>query len=217
MGDKAYVVTFENTDPFYVLNVTDPTNPLVLGELEIPGFSSYLHPIQIDGVEMMIGVGRYVDPTTGSDDGAKISLFDVSDVMEPTENATYIDMGAYSSAGNDFYSFRYLPLNQKLILPKSKWTYSDRDNFDGFVVYDVKLGNITPSYEIEHSDSSYMYTGCFYNARMPARSLVFQSQLTTILSHSVISTSLDTGEQNWNVSLDEGLNITETECRGYFW
>ena len=217
MEDKAYVVTFENTDPFYILNVSDPTNPLVLGELEIPGFSSYLHPIQIDGVEMMIGVGRYVDPTTGSDDGAKISLFDVSDVMEPTENATYIDMGAYSSAGNDFYSFRYLPLNQKLILPKSKWTYSDRDNFDGFVVYDVKLGNITPSYEIEHSDSSYMYTGCFYNARMPARSLVFQSQLTTILSHSVISTSLDTGEQNWNVSLDEGLNITETECRGYFW
>ena len=43
---------------------------------------------------------------------------------------------------------------------------------------------------------------------IPARSLVFFSQLTTILSHSVISTSLDTGEQNWNVSLDEGLNIT---------
>ena len=116
MEDKAYVVTFENTDPFYVLNVTDPTDPLVLGELEIPGFSSYLHPIQIEGVDMMIGVGRYVDPDTGSDDGAKISLFDVSDVMNPQENATFIDKGAYSSAGDDFYSFRYLPLNQKLIL-----------------------------------------------------------------------------------------------------
>eukprot|EP00585_Thalassiosira_rotula_P013334 CAMPEP_0196131514 /NCGR_PEP_ID=MMETSP0910-20130528/1486_1 /TAXON_ID=49265 /ORGANISM="Thalassiosira rotula, Strain GSO102" /LENGTH=919 /DNA_ID=CAMNT_0041390991 /DNA_START=228 /DNA_END=2987 /DNA_ORIENTATION=- len=215
MGDEAHVVTFEQTDPLYVLNVSDPTNPRVTGELQIPGFSSYLHPIQIEGVNMMIGVGRHVDPRTGSNDGAKISLFDVSDPTNPTENATYIDLGAYSSADNDFYSFRYLNLNQKLILPKRKYTRRPEGNFDGFIVYDIRLGNITPSYEIEHANSNDIYFGCWYNARMPARSLVFQSQLTTILSHSVISTDLGTGVQNWNMSLDNGID--QMECGGYFY
>jgi len=210
MGDLAYAVTFEQTDPFYVLNVTNPTNPIVIGELQIPGFSSYLHPIEIEGIKMMIGVGRYVDPLSGRDDGAKISLFDVSNPTNPMENATHVDMGAYSSASNDFYSFRYLQRNQKIILPTS-----NTRTFDGFVVYDVKLGSITSSYEIQHADSHDMRQGCWYEARMPARSLVFQSQLTTILSHSVVSTNLGSGIRNWNVSLDEGLN--KTECREYFW
>ncbi|MCP5033268.1 MAG: hypothetical protein GY939_15830, partial [Actinomycetia bacterium] len=74
LGNKGYVVTFEQIDPLYTIDLSDPTKPKVLGELKIPGFSSYLHPV---GDDHLIGVG-----TDGNEEGftsgAVISLFDVS-------------------------------------------------------------------------------------------------------------------------------------------
>merc|ERR1719203_1541707 len=215
IGPRAYIVTFERIDPFYIYDLSDPANPTKLGELEIPGFSSYLHPIEIEGVPLILGVGEHVDEESQRRAGVKISLFDISDETSPRENATFVDKGAYSTANNDFKAFRYLPLSRKLVLPKSKWPGGGRDNFDGFAVYDVRLGDVAPAHEIRHARSRDMFRGCWYDAYMPARSLVFQSKLTTILSHSVISTDLADGVQLWNMSLDEGLNNTN-ECAPYF-
>jgi len=214
LGDMAYVVTFERTDPFYIINLSDPAQPRVVGELSIPGFSSYLHPLKLDGVPMILGIGEAVSESTGRREGVKISLFDVSNASNPVENATFIDKGAYSSAGHDYYSFRYLESSQKLIIPKSEYSWSSDNNFDGFVVYDIALSNITSTYSIQHASSYDIFNGCWYSASMPARSLVFQSKITTILSHGVISSDLYTGVQEWNVSLDEGLN--KTDCFPYF-
>ena len=80
--DLAVMVTFRQTDPFYAVDLTDPVDPQLLGELKIPGFSSYLHPI--DG-DLMIGMGSAADPATGVVPGAKASLFDVSDLTAPRE------------------------------------------------------------------------------------------------------------------------------------
>jgi len=214
IGPRAYIVTFERIDPFYIYDLSDPTNPTKLGELEIPGFSSYLHPISIEGVPLILGIGEHVDEETQRRAGVKISLFDISDETSPQETATFIDEGASSSANNDFKAFRYLSQSQKLILPKSEWYRSEKGNFDGFTVYDVDLDGISPAYEIQHARSYDMFHGCWYNAYMPARSLVFQSKLTTILSHSVISTDLAEGTRLWDMNLDEGLN--NTECSPYF-
>ena len=242
MEAKCYVVTFERKDPFYVFNLTDPSKPTKIGELEIPGFSSYLHPIEIDGIPLMIGIGSNVNETTGWETGLKISLFDVSDPMKLKDIAVFVDEGAYSSGRYvryldnrrllpmtianfllmiisfflswDFKSFRYLPLSQKLILPKSEYTWTEAGNFDGFVVYDITLDKIEPRYNIQHASSYDMYYGCWYSASMPARSLVFQSKLTTILSHSVMSTDLDTGKELWNLTL-QGLE--KTVCSPYFY
>jgi len=213
--DRAYIVTFETTDPFYIFDLGDPSKPKKMGELEIPGFSSYLHPIEIDGVNLMLGVGQHANETTGRTVGVKISLYDISDPTRPTESATFVDYGAYSAAGNDYKAFRYLPLSKKLIIPKSEYTSSEKGNFDGFVVYDINAVNISRSYEIQHASSYHIYRGCWYGAYMPARSFVFQSKLTTILSHSVISTDLDTGAKLWNFTLDDGLD--KTDCSPYFW
>jgi hypothetical protein len=101
----------------------------------------------------------------------------------------------------DFKSFRYLPLSQKLILPKTKYSWTDAGNFDRFVVYDITLDEIAPSYNIQHASSYDMHYGCWYSAYMPANSLVLQSKLTNILSHSVMSTDLDTGKKLWNLTL----------------
>ncbi len=82
--DKGYLVTFRRVDPFYVLDLSDPRNPKKVGELKIPGFSSYLHPIDKDKV---LGVGQ-----EGSN--VKVSLFDVSNPADPKEISKY-DMTEY--------------------------------------------------------------------------------------------------------------------------
>ena len=81
IGNMAYVVTFRQTDPLFVIDLSDPTNPTVMGELKITGFSEYLHPISNT---LLIGVGQ--DGTeTGTNGDCKVSLFDVSDPLNPTE------------------------------------------------------------------------------------------------------------------------------------
>lgn len=95
MGDRAYVVTFKQVDPLFVIDLEDPRNPEILGQLKIPGYSNYLHPYDENHV---IGIGKEVDESInkekvhGSDAvhytavlGLKLSLFDVSDVSRPKE------------------------------------------------------------------------------------------------------------------------------------
>ena len=94
MGDTGYVVTFQNMDPLFTIDLSDPYSPKVMGELKIPGFSQYLHPV---GDGFMLGIGRdtqeiYTRDSKGvetvvgfRDVGMKVSLFDVSDPYDPKE------------------------------------------------------------------------------------------------------------------------------------
>lgn len=111
MGDKAYMVTFKETDPLFVIDVSKPTDPKVLGELKIPGFSNYLHPLDENH---LIGFGyeTIVDTQSGGKQpvimtgGMKISLFDVSNFTKPKELDTEIigDQGTYSSVQYDHHA-----------------------------------------------------------------------------------------------------------------
>ena len=99
IGTQAYVVTFRQTDPFYVVDLSDPTNPVVKGQLKIPGYSGYLHSV---GDGLVLGIGQ-----NGNDDGnllgLKATLFDVSDPGSPTELGTWIYGGdRYSSSGIEY-------------------------------------------------------------------------------------------------------------------
>mmetsp|Transcript_23984 Transcript_23984/g.34283 ORF Transcript_23984/g.34283 Transcript_23984/m.34283 type:complete len:861 (-) Transcript_23984:86-2668(-) len=207
-GDRAYVVTFEQIDPFYVVDLGKHSDPKVIGELEIPGFSQYLHELEIEGDSFMLGLGR-------QDNGIKIGLFNITDEKNPVQSAFHLEKQASSSAGTDSLAFRYLPISQLLIIPKSEWTWTEEGNFDGFVVYSINSTHITPVHEIQHADSRSIYRGCWYNAYLRPRSLVFQSKLTTLLSHSVLSTDLETGDTLFDLNLDRALN--NTECHGYFY
>ncbi|MCF7926518.1 MAG: beta-propeller domain-containing protein [Candidatus Izimaplasma sp.] len=80
VGEYGYVVTFRQTDPFYVLDLADPQVPSKLGELEIPGFSTYLQPL---GNDYMLGIGFDAD-SSGRTTGLKISVYDISDKAKPT-------------------------------------------------------------------------------------------------------------------------------------
>ena len=85
MGDTGYVVTFEQTDPLFVIDLTNPEKPEVLGELKIPGFSNYLHPVTEN---YLLGIGVNGDDS-GAKNGMKVSLFDVSDKKNPKEVAKF--------------------------------------------------------------------------------------------------------------------------------
>ncbi len=113
IGDRAYVVTFRRVDPLYVVDLSDPSRLAVLGELKIPGFSSYLHPI---GDGLLVGVGRDVTEW-GRDRGLKISLFDVADATDPREIDTWTLRDAYTDIGTDHRSFLWWARDQLMVLP----------------------------------------------------------------------------------------------------
>ncbi len=111
MGDKAYLVTFRQIDPFFVLDLSNPADPKVAGELKIPGYSSYLHPYDADHI---IGLG--IENNT-----LKLSLFDVTNVSSPTEMAKYIIEGDWTSseALNDPKAFLFDKAKELLVIPVS--------------------------------------------------------------------------------------------------
>lgn len=99
-GDTGYVVTFEQTDPLFVIDLSDPEKPEIKGELKIPGFSAYLHPV---GENLLLGVG--VDGTNdGQGNGMKVSLFDVSDPENPIE-ADKIEFSGIDTANRWTYIY----------------------------------------------------------------------------------------------------------------
>ena len=107
IGDLAYVVTFRETDPLYVVDLTDPTSPYAAGELKIPGYSSYLHPI---GDGKLLGIGQDADDS-GRTRGTQISLFDVSDSSNPLR-LDKVDIGGASAAEYDHKAFLWWPAGQ---------------------------------------------------------------------------------------------------------
>ena len=82
MGNTGYFVTYENTDPLFSADLSDPENPKILGELKITGFSEYLH---FYGENKLLGIGWETDPDTGMTEGLKCSMFDISDPSDVKE------------------------------------------------------------------------------------------------------------------------------------
>lgn len=100
MGDIGYFVTFKNMDPLFSVDLKDPKNPKILGELKVSGFSSYLH---FYGENQLLGVGEEVDPKTGEYYGLKLSMFDISDPSNVTETHKYVLKDTYSCSLLDNY------------------------------------------------------------------------------------------------------------------
>lgn len=159
MGNRAYMVTFKKVDPLFVLDLTDPMNPRVLGELKIPGFSDYLHPYDETHI---IGVGKNTveaAPEEGGNfawyQGMKIAIFDVSDVANPREmhKVEIGDRGTDSLALADHKAFLFDREKNLLVVPvllaelsAEQKAAPDRQandygryTFQGAYVYDVTL------------------------------------------------------------------------------
>ncbi len=136
MSDKAFVVTFEQTDPLFSIDLSDPTSPELKGELEIPGFSTYLHPFE-EGYLLSIGQSGNAFGATSQ---VALSLFDVRDLTAPTLLFREEIGTDYSSseAMYDHHAFRFIPENGLLVLPVA--TYEDWTDWkEGFYIYQTSL------------------------------------------------------------------------------
>lgn len=124
MGDVGYVVTFRQTDPLYTLDLSDPTDPRVVGELKILGYSAYLHPL---GGDLLIGVGQ--DATEqGRIQGTQVSIFDVSDPADPERVDTYtLSEGSNSQVEYDHHAFLYWDPARLAMIPVQQWRWDDKD------------------------------------------------------------------------------------------
>jgi hypothetical protein len=219
-GDEAFISTFQYTDPFFTVDLSAPSSPKLVGELNVTGFSSYLQPIA-NGTQIL-AVGQNANATTGQTTGLEISLFGVSDFAHPTLIQSYTvptnnnNGWSYSEAQYDHQAFRYLEGPKLLIIPVAVNDFSFNNSFDGFVVYNIDpTAGITPSFTIEHANNYDIRFGCWSSAYLQARSLVFSGDVLTLKGHTVENHNLDSHQQLGS-ALDLDKNLNHSDCTVYF-
>jgi Beta propeller domain len=113
-GDVGYVVTFRVTDPLYAIDLSRPARPVVRGELDVFGYSAYLHPL---GPELLLGVGQEGD-AVGTLFGVELSLFDVGDPRRPRRiQHARVGRSSASEVENDHHAFLYWPPAKLVVVP----------------------------------------------------------------------------------------------------
>lgn len=148
MGEKAFLTTARNIDPLWTIDLSNPANPHIMGSLEVPGVSTYLHPIA-DNRLLTIGLGG---DENGFDGSLKVSLFDVSDFADPVLKSTYNltpvkgdDWSSWSSSEATYQhkAFQYWEPRKLLAVPLSTSRYNCTDEFSCDYEYVSKLALIT--------------------------------------------------------------------------
>jgi uncharacterized secreted protein with C-terminal beta-propeller domain len=205
MGDRCYLVTFLKTDPLFVIDLGNATNPLVLGELEIPGYSDYLHPYD---ETHLIGVGKNtVEAEEGPFawyQGIKISLFDVSNVTNPVQTANYVigDRGSDTPVLWDHKAFLFDRSKNLLAIPVMVAKIDESEYPDpippyaygepvwqGAYVFDVSLyHNFVLEGRITHLDTGMSVNEQGYWVR---RSLYIEDVLYTVSDRMVKMNNLE--------------------------
>jgi uncharacterized secreted protein with C-terminal beta-propeller domain len=175
VGDRLYVVTFRQVDPFFVIDLSNSKDIKSLGELKVPGFSRYLHPYSDN---MIIGIGQDASDT-GRIKGLKISLFDVTDVSNPKEVAKYVNDDKYmmSEVFYEHKAFLFSKEKNLLVIPAYNYDYNNNaNNYNGALVFNITEKSITLRGLIDHSKGN--NDGYYYQPSVQ-RSLYIDSNLYT--------------------------------------
>ena len=123
MGDIGYFVTYRETDPLFSVDLSDPANPKIIGELKIPGFSEYLHPY---GDGLLLGIGMEVDGNDVKDSRVKLSMFDISDPSNVKEIDKIVLEDSYYSTAFEDYKSVLADAEKNLI---GFFTYGERETY----------------------------------------------------------------------------------------
>ncbi len=166
MGDRAYVVTFKKIDPLFAIDVSDPSNPTILGQLKIPGYSSYLHPYDENH---LIGIGKDAFPSEEGNfawyQGLKISLFEVSELSRPKEMANLI-LGDRGSDSPILYDHKALLFDRErsiLVIPVLLAEIA-RDKYSG---------DLPP-----YTQGEYVFQGAYIFTVSPDSGIVVRGRIT---------------------------------------
>ena len=170
-GDRAYIVTFEQIDPLWVIDVSDETNPTILGELKVPGVSTYIHPLSRDHL-LTIGLAPANEDGTGLDwSGTQISLFDIAEPTDPQQadalrlspvptDQANMWMWSWSEASYESKAFQYWAPKSMLAVPLSTFRFVESTPYSWDYEYISKLmlvevnetnGSLSIYGEVDHS------------------------------------------------------------------
>jgi inhibitor of cysteine peptidase len=211
MGDRCYIVTFRNIDPLFVIDLSNPTVPTVLGQLKVTGYSGYLHPYDENHI---IGIGKETDYDAEEDfawyQGIKISLFDVSDVSNPVELAKYEigDRGTDSPVLWDHKALLFDKERNLLVIPVMEakidpsqydetvpdWAYGE-PVWQGAYVFNISLDGLELRGQITHMEDGALMNGryyYYYTGYTVQRSLYIDNVLYTISGMKVKMNNLET-------------------------
>lgn len=188
VGDRGYVVTFRQVDPLFVFDLSDPHNPTKLGELKIPGFSTYMHPIE-DG-KYLLTVGH-----DGTDQGQilepALQIFDVTDPTKPTLVHKETLPDGWSEAESNHKAFTYY--NGMLAIPFSSWNGSSAVSTLELFSIDVVDG-IHKLASIDHAhlygDVSQQQYYCGYYGHGVRRGVFIDDYIYSISSGGVVVNEL---------------------------
>ena len=204
IGDRLYMVTYKRVDPFFVIDLSTPTSPKILGKLKIPGFSDYLHPYDATHI---IGVGK----ETGTNDwggvstkGLKLALFDVSDVEHPTQidKVEIGDAGTDSAALTDHKAFLFDKAKNLLVIPARVVTIQPAvaGKYGGNqpnIWYGAYVFGVTPETgftlrgTVQHGTDNSLYYWYGSSQNEVKRSLYIGDTLYTLSSAKILANPLD--------------------------
>ncbi len=194
MGDLAYVVTFRQTDPLYTVDLSNPAQPEVVGELKILGYSAYLHPIS---GELLLGVGQ--DATEeGRIQGTQISVFDVSKPGNPQlVDKLVMSKGSHSEAEYDHHAFLYWEPTGLVMIPVRQYWWEEKSEGAFFGALGLTVasdGKITELARIAHPGGD--RDGDWDWRAMIHRSIVIGDSVYTISNKGIMKSALtDLAEQ----------------------
>jgi len=229
LGERGYISSWDEDTPLYVLDLSNPTNPVMAGNLNIPNSDlHYMHPLENGTKLLSIGTAFSDDKDSYESLGLYISLLNVIDASNPYEEQAYVfETNGSSEALDDHHAFRFIPEINKLIIPGYTYNWQKKDFFDGTWLFDIDaINGISHAGTVTHAGMNDMTNwSCWNPNTLPSRSMVFNNTLVTMQSHSIVMTndvttvSGDSGseqQQAWDINLDEGRDeIKYDDCVRY--
>lgn len=207
MGNRAYMVTFVQTDPLFVIDLSKPEEPIVLGELKIPGYSTYLHPYDEthligfgeDTITTNYGYGEVV--TTN---GMKMALFDVADPTNPKEMFTEKigEKGTYSELLNNHKALCFSKEKNIIAFPISIREDNYKSTFQGAIVYGLSLeGGFKLKGKISHMSVETGYFQYDYSKQVE-RIIYIKDSLFTLSKGLIKAVDMNTLEEQSKVEIE---------------
>ena len=210
MGDTGYVVTFRNTDPLFTLDLSDPTAPKVLGEVKLPGYSAYLHPI---GDGYMVGIGYDGDEENVKWGTVKISVFDVTDLLNPKETDTFVIKDAETDVNSDPKAFISSDSMGFIGIPVRHYDGDGLEYVLSYKIIKIENGKITSHLGFTHPNDMPKYGYQLF------RGTYIGEKLYTVNLNTVAEHSLTSGELLRTVDIlgdyDENTETTQTAPVNY--
>lgn len=206
LDNKAYMVTFVQTDPLFVIDLAEPTNPILLGELKIPGYSTYLHLYDENHI---IGFGENTETKEDGrvvTTGMKMALFDVTNPTSPKEmySIDIGDKGTYSELLHNHKALLFSKEKNIIAFPISISEgegYHSNINFQGAIVYGLDLENgFTLKGKVAHLQITDEYKDYDYTKEVE-RIIYINNNLYTLSKSLIKATSIDNMEEIGNIEI----------------